>query len=139
GILYAAHSKNLDMYTEGFPPPEIAAGAHIGDEREDLQLTESATVLAVLLQFVHKQRQPPSSLWDFDPLAGVAEAAEKYQVYSVMQVCYIRMDCRLAMAYAQKHNYPQLGDASAQLTLSTPLKDVEAIFQDVPHVFIAWV
>ncbi|KAJ7123784.1 hypothetical protein C8R43DRAFT_1135837 [Mycena crocata] len=65
GVLYAAHSKNLELYSDGFPPASFAGADEI--------------------------RQPDSS--NFELLAGLAEAAEKYMVYSesAMEVCKIQM------------------------------------------------
>lgn len=89
GILFEAHSKNLELYSGGFPPANFADVG--GDEREVVQMTETSSVLALLLQYVHNQRQPDSSRFQFETLAGLAEAAEKYLVFSAMEVCKIKM------------------------------------------------
>ncbi|KAJ7472130.1 hypothetical protein FB451DRAFT_1399418 [Mycena latifolia] len=63
GLLYEAHSKNLELYSGGFPPSSLATVG--GDEREIVQMTEKSWVLALLLQYVHNQRQPDSTKFDF--------------------------------------------------------------------------
>ncbi|KAJ7077436.1 hypothetical protein B0H15DRAFT_789674, partial [Mycena belliarum] len=137
---YEAHSKNLELYSGGFPPSSLVTVG--GNEREVVQVTECSAVLALLLQYVHNQRQPDSSKFDFKTLDGLAEAAEKYLVYSAMEVCKLRMMWKhplRVLAYATKHDYPELRDAAAPQTISTPLGEVSAVLRHMPHIFIAWV
>ncbi|KAJ6558355.1 hypothetical protein B0H19DRAFT_134779 [Mycena capillaripes] len=144
GIVYAAHSKNLELYSGGFPPSGLVAEG-VEDEREVVQVTETSSVLALLLQYVHNQRQPDSSKFKFETLAGLAEAAEKYMVYSAMEVCKIRMQLSIpkyplqVLAYATKHSYPELRDAAAPRTITASVQNVSVALQDMPQVFIAWV
>ncbi|KAJ7877609.1 hypothetical protein B0H13DRAFT_2200535 [Mycena leptocephala] len=143
GILFEAHSKNLELYSGGFPPANFADVG--GDEREVVQMTETSSVLALLLQYVHNQRQPDSSRFQFETLAGLAEAAEKYLVFSAMEVCKIQMRLSIpthpvrVLAYAAKHGYPELRDIAAPLTISASLQSVEAAMHDMPEILIAWV
>ncbi|KAF8216713.1 hypothetical protein K438DRAFT_1703790 [Mycena galopus ATCC 62051] len=143
GIVYAAHSKNLELYSGGFPPSIFAVGG--ANEGELVQMTETSSVLALLLQYVHNQRQPDSSKFKFETLAGLAEAAEKYMVYSAIEVCKIRMQLSIpehplaVLAYAIKHGYPELRDAAAPGTFSASLKNAETTLRDMPEALIAWV
>jgi hypothetical protein len=50
-------------------------------------LTESAEVLELLLQFMYRQRQPNLRTIEFTTLAGLAEAAEKYEVFAAIDIC----------------------------------------------------
>ncbi|KAJ6541999.1 hypothetical protein DFH09DRAFT_1368230 [Mycena vulgaris] len=143
GMLYAAHSKNLELYSGGFPPSSFATVG--GDEREIVQLTEASSVLTLLLQFLHNQRQPDSTKFEFERLAGLAEAAEKYMVYSAMEVCKLRMRSSISahplevLAYATKHGYTELRDAAVPATISTPLEKVTTALQHMPEILVAWV
>ncbi|KAJ7307078.1 hypothetical protein DFH08DRAFT_758006 [Mycena albidolilacea] len=146
GVLHAAHSKNLEMYGEGFPPSALVSVSRGGDtaQPEVVQMTEQSDIIELLLKYMHLQRQPDLSRHKFDTLAGLAEAAEKYLVYSAMDVCRIRMGLYVqdhparVLAYAIKHDYPELRDVAVPLTLTMPLSTMKALLQDAPHGFIAW-
>jgi hypothetical protein len=86
GILFGAHSTNLETYSSGFPPCSFR-----NNSIEVVTLPESSEVLALLLQYMHHQRQPDSSKFQFKVLSGLAEAVEKYMIFSAMEVCNIRM------------------------------------------------
>ncbi|KAJ7472129.1 hypothetical protein FB451DRAFT_1559275, partial [Mycena latifolia] len=66
-------------------------------------------------------------------------------VYSAMEVCKLQMRSSIGqyplavLAYATKHGYPELRDAAAPGTLSTPMENVAAALQHMPDIFIAWV
>lgn len=68
---------------------------------EAVPLTESSDVLQLLFQYIYPQRHPNLKAIDFTTLAGLAEAAEKYQVYSAMDVCSILMEYVLQYIYYQ--------------------------------------
>lgn len=52
-----------------------------------MRLTESAKVLGILFQFVYPMRQPVLSGLQLDTLLALAEAVQKYQVFSAMNGC----------------------------------------------------
>ena len=87
-VLFGAHSTNLEMWSSGFPP---ASFCDQSGSLDIVPLTEAADVLGLLLQYMHHQRQPDSSKFGFDVLSRLAEAAEKYEIFSAMEVCRIRM------------------------------------------------
>jgi hypothetical protein len=58
---------------------------------EEVELTETSDVLEILFQFIYPRKHPSLVNIKFSTLAGVAEAAEKYQVFSAMNICEIRM------------------------------------------------
>ncbi|KAJ7447032.1 hypothetical protein B0H11DRAFT_2083098 [Mycena galericulata] len=146
GVLHAAHSKNLEMYSEGFPPSALASVSRDVEtaQPEVVQMTERSDILELLLKYMHLQRQPDLSRRKFDTLAGLAEAAEKYLVYSAMDVCRIRMGLHVldhpagVLAYSIKHDYPELRDVAVPLTLTMPLSNMKVLLQDAPYAFIAW-
>lgn len=85
-VLFKVHRKNLDYYSEGLSPPD---GTMSSDEI--VPLLESGEVLHLLFQYMYLQRQPDLTSLKFNVFAGLAEAAEKYQVYAAMGICNILM------------------------------------------------
>jgi len=84
-MLFPIHQVNLEAHTGGFPP----AGFETCDEI--VPLPEDATTLELLFQFIYPKRHPDLALTPFEILCPLAEAAEKYEVYSAMNICSIRM------------------------------------------------
>lgn len=85
-ILFYLHRKNLEAHTGAFPPFEFVAF-----RGEVTHLTETADVLAVMFDFVYPRRQPALEDMPFQIVAPVAEAVEKYEVFSAMKVCEFRL------------------------------------------------
>lgn len=73
------------MHTEGFPGDDIATFNEVVD------LTETSTTLELLFQYMYRQPQPILEGLDFKELSSLAEAAEKYRVFSAMEVCRLFM------------------------------------------------
>lgn len=88
GTLFKVHRANLEMHSQVFAD---AAGSTIASKEEIVRLTEPAEVLELMLQYMYLQRQPDLEEVQFQVLAGLAEAVEKYSVYSAMGVCSQRM------------------------------------------------
>jgi hypothetical protein len=63
------------------------------DGDETVELSEPASVLGPLFQFMYPQPQPDLHTLPFPTLAALAEAAEKYMVYAALTVCRMRMEC----------------------------------------------
>jgi hypothetical protein len=83
------HRKNLEMHSEGF----AAAGeCTTPSSSEMLEMLETSAVLELLLQYMYRQPQPDLRQVKFFDLAGLAEAAEKYQVYSAIEICRVMME-----------------------------------------------
>lgn len=89
GVLFKIHRKNLDTHSEGFSSPE---GISISPDAV-VVLSETAEVLELLFQYMYPQRQPKISMVDFEILSDLAEAAEKYQVYSALDILGVHMKC----------------------------------------------
>ena len=85
GVQFRLHRKNLEAHTGGFPAPEFETNDEI------THLTEPANILRILFQFVYPRRQPDLERLDFEVVAAVSEAAEKYEVFSAMPICNVRM------------------------------------------------
>ncbi|TFL00278.1 hypothetical protein BDV98DRAFT_473446, partial [Pterulicium gracile] len=56
-----------------------------------VDVSETLTTLDLLLQFMRRQPQPDAGVMEFATLAALAEAAEKYEVYSAIQVLKVPM------------------------------------------------
>lgn len=93
GVIFGAHSANLEMYSSAFPP--AAFGPPTLDDI--VLLPEPSEIVSLLLQYMHHHRQPDSSKIPFTVLEGLAEAVEKYVIYSAMEVCKIRMEYVLSL------------------------------------------
>jgi len=140
GVRYGAHAANLEAYSAGFP---LAASTQFSGEI--VHLPEHSNVLRLLLQYMHNERQPDSSGIPFKVLAPLAEAVEKYMVFSAMEVCKIRMREAMphhpldVLCYAVKHGYPKLSNKAAPRTLSISLHDMSRAMEDRPDIILKWV
>ncbi|KAJ7257198.1 hypothetical protein B0H12DRAFT_1111417 [Mycena haematopus] len=137
GILFGIHRPNLQTNTEGFPPAEISTKGEI------VPLSESSTTLELLFRFIYPRRHPALDKIAFVDLAALAEAAEKYQVFSAMNICHIRMRDVLPnhapeiLSYAAKHDYPFLVSEASPYTFDVPLANVVAMLP--PYLILPWV
>lgn len=82
--------KFLEANTGAFPGSEFDTCGEV------VHLTEPSRVLRILFGFVHPRRHPDVEELDFKTLAEVAEAAEKYEVFSAINVCKMQMRCALS-------------------------------------------
>ncbi|TFY52143.1 hypothetical protein EVJ58_g10175 [Rhodofomes roseus] len=119
GVLFKLHRTNLGVHSDIFPGVE----ANVPVQDEIVALEEEASTLELLFQYVYPQRQPDLSKLNVRKLALLAEAAEKYSVYSAMEVCRLYMQAakkRMPMEvlmYAARHGYTELCDEAAPYTL----------------------
>ncbi|KAJ3506944.1 hypothetical protein NLJ89_g6579 [Agrocybe chaxingu] len=124
GILFNLRRKYLELNTGAFP------GAEFDTKGEITHLTETSKVLEVLFQFVYPKEQPDVEELSFMTLAGVAEAAEKYEVYAAMNICKLQMKRFLPehalgiLAHASKHDYPKLVQEAVPHLARVPLVKV---------------
>ncbi|KAJ7816227.1 hypothetical protein B0H14DRAFT_2374717, partial [Mycena olivaceomarginata] len=137
GVLFRIHRQNLEVSAEGFPPREIST------HNEVVDLTEDSATLELLFQFTYPQRHPTLENASFEILEPLAEAAEKYQVFSAMNICHIRLRAFVGVyplsiaMYAAKRDYPSVLSEVAPAMISIPLIDVVRMLP--PYLFIAWV
>ncbi|KAJ7646072.1 hypothetical protein DFH06DRAFT_1211065 [Mycena polygramma] len=103
GVLFKVHRKNLEVHSDIFADAANAARPdNVGEEVP----------------------QPNLQLVDFETFAGVAEAAEKYVVYSALTLCQMRMKDSIishpleVLRYAVKHDHVDLANESAQQSMS---------------------
>ncbi|KAJ7613869.1 hypothetical protein DFH06DRAFT_1241937 [Mycena polygramma] len=137
GVLFSVHRVNLQTHTEGFPPAEIATQGEI------CPLPESSSTLEILFQFIYPRRHPALHDMAFAEVAALAEAAEKYQVFSAMNICHLRMKEFLpehapeVLSYAARHDYPIVVAEVAPLLIDMPLVDIVTILP--PHILLPWI
>ena len=74
------------MFSEGFSAPLIQASDEI------VELTETADILELLFQFCYPKRSPSLRSLNFEILSRLAEAVEKYQIYSALEICSVFME-----------------------------------------------
>jgi hypothetical protein len=84
-VLFHLHTKYLKICTKGFSL-QCPGGAP-----EVIPLTDAASTLEVLFQFCYPGRHPELESMKFNKLMLLAAAAKKYQVFSAMDICSVRM------------------------------------------------
>jgi len=140
-VLFEVHRKNLEMHSEGFAGADAISSSF---ENEVVPLSENSAVLELLLQYMYRQPQPDLQVVDFQTLAAVAEAAEKYQVYSATTVCNIYMRAAIedhpneVLSYAYKHNYIDIMNKAAPLTIGEPRTFVTFASTSAPTILLPW-
>ncbi|KAG6901803.1 hypothetical protein C0995_007739 [Termitomyces sp. Mi166 len=125
-ILFRIHKMNLATCTEGFSPPEHSTFDEI------VPLPESSSTLELLFQFIYPRPQPELGTIDFETLALLAEAAEKYRVFPAINLCTIYMILGLRehledhveeiFVHALRHAVHKLVARAAPLLLDRPLE-----------------
>ena len=89
GVRFGAHKRNLEQHSAGFPIAEVTK---FDNAEEVVTLPEHGSALGPLLQFMHNGvPQPDLKELSFSTLALLAEAVEKYMVFSATQVCKMHM------------------------------------------------
>ncbi|KAF8228750.1 hypothetical protein L208DRAFT_229663 [Tricholoma matsutake] len=117
GVLFNLHRTNLQI---SFGSWELCMNFQ-GDEI--VQLPESSTTLDLLFRFCYPERHPDLDGLEFGVVAGLAEATEKYKLYSAINVCKIRMRDTFPqhaldiLIYAAKHHHDDIIDMAAPLVV----------------------
>ncbi|TFK34131.1 hypothetical protein BDQ12DRAFT_727172 [Crucibulum laeve] len=137
GIRVGAHSHCLELYSGGFISvlPTISATE---------ALEETAEVLEILMYYMHNGRQPSSRNIPFHILQALAAAAEKYLVYSAMEVLNLQMERYIpshplqVLIYAVKYDYPDLSDKAGPLSIGVPFETVLNETENRPDILLLW-
>ncbi|KIM41092.1 hypothetical protein M413DRAFT_159119 [Hebeloma cylindrosporum] len=86
GHRFGTHRRNLGDFTGVFPVDIAPVNG------EDVPMPDlDSKALALFLQYVHHHRQPDLSGVPFKSLFQLAEAVEKYDVYSATEICKVQM------------------------------------------------
>ncbi|KDR73372.1 hypothetical protein GALMADRAFT_1341949 [Galerina marginata CBS 339.88] len=115
GLRFGTHCQNLGEFTGAFP-------LHIAPvDGEDVTMPGlDSEALALFLRFVHHHRQPDLSKASFKALSQLAEAVEKYEVYSATEICkvsFVKDECVKVFQYASKHGYHNLMNDAARIAV----------------------
>ncbi|THU87315.1 hypothetical protein K435DRAFT_722774 [Dendrothele bispora CBS 962.96] len=117
-VLFKVHRRNLEMYSQLYDNTSSPT-----QSSEIVHLSESSAVLDLMFQYMYLQPQPDLRKVDFDVVKDLAEAVEKYCVYSAMGALNVQMREHVpsqpvdVLLYAIRHNYPELINESAEATL----------------------
>ncbi|KAJ7434629.1 hypothetical protein B0H11DRAFT_1938394 [Mycena galericulata] len=140
GVLFKLHRKNLQVHSVVFADAESATLPENGSEV--VQLSETSEILDLLFQFMYPQLQPDLKTLEFRLLAGMAEAAEKYMVFSALTLCRMNMkDCIVQNAlevlnYAVKHGH-DFADEAARQSMNSGVADAMKLLD--PDTFTTWI
>ncbi|KAK2459285.1 hypothetical protein APHAL10511_008706 [Amanita phalloides] len=85
-VLYRVHRKNLECASEVVPPSEFKS-----DRDDIIPMTEASRILDLLFVFIYPQPTPNIANLPFETLSELAEAAEKYRIFSAMTIWNIYM------------------------------------------------
>ena len=83
--IFKVHFINIGTQSTGFPSPELLPST------EPIRLSEKGSTLELLFQFLYPEPHPDLASVEFDTLEPLAYAAEKYKVFSAINICKIRM------------------------------------------------
>jgi hypothetical protein len=86
-VEFRVHKNILQMHSHGFAAPNGTTST----PDEVVALSETSSALELLLQYVYPGPQPDLTTVGFTELAGLAEAAQKYEVWSAMEISKAHM------------------------------------------------
>ncbi len=165
GKLFGAHTAYLYHYSGELGREADPNYLPVG---ETVQLSVPGDVVSLILKFAHPQRPPSLNLVHFDTVAQLADAVEKYRVFSGIEVCYLMMECVLCsftfrynfdsrfhsllvyrknieqhpaqvFAYAAKNGYEDLMHNAVSGTVNLPLNTMRDTLGDRHDLFSVWV
>ncbi|KAJ3519375.1 hypothetical protein NMY22_g13236 [Coprinellus aureogranulatus] len=129
GVRYGLHSKNLECNTGGFP----AITALLKEDGDPVTLEEPSSVLDLLFAFAYPDRLPLLEDMDYGTVIRLAEAAEKYQVYSAIYACrmclrhrrdFIQTHPIEIALFSAKHDYEDILDLTSKQAVRLPLSTI---------------
>ncbi|KAH8829766.1 hypothetical protein DL96DRAFT_1590326 [Flagelloscypha sp. PMI_526] len=136
GTLFKVHSQHLAWASGAFPPLPSSPN-------EVIQLSEKSETLELLLNFVYPSKHSHLHDITFETLEGLAEAAEKYQVFFAMNLCNYKMNDFASkhpaqvLAYACKHDYPHIVEVCSEYALKRSLSDI--VIELPSYLVLPWV
>lgn len=136
--VFHVEREDLDRMTHFMPPPNAFI-----PPAPPPKLLEDSYTLELLFRFVNSEEDIDLDRPSFSTVAALAEAAQKYQVYSATTVCrqYMKSQAKAhpveVMQYAAKHDFRDILDAVAPYTVGTAVATMQEILPD--HYLIPWV
>ncbi|KAJ7146977.1 hypothetical protein C8R44DRAFT_758542 [Mycena epipterygia] len=140
GVLFKVHRKNLELHCDIFANAADTTRPETGEDI--VHLSERAEVLDLLFQYMYRQPQPDLQVVEFSVFAGLAEAAEKYVVYSALTLCKMIMRNSIpqhpleVLDYAVKHGHVEMADESARQSMGHGVADAMQVL--APDTFKTW-
>ncbi|KAG6918578.1 hypothetical protein DXG01_013380 [Tephrocybe rancida] len=130
GMRFSIHRTNLETHTGGFPPSEFKTLDEV------VHLTEDAVTMDLLFQFVYPRRLPDVNMMCFEFVFPLAEAAEKYEVFSAMYARTNRLrtmnlnqnQTLKTITFGGQHDYPEIIGRLAPSMIDVPLAGILNIF-----------
>ncbi|KAF8646645.1 hypothetical protein AX16_007144 [Volvariella volvacea WC 439] len=136
-LRFGVHSAYLSQYSRAFPPTNVIGPSKL----EICTLPERSEELQLLMEFLHPGPLPNIRDVPIEILARLAEAAEKYLVYSAMQSCVLAMEMKenplLVLSHAMKHGYTHLQDVACPLTIDKSLAEGDK-YLSIDRSFRIW-
>ncbi|KAJ3742414.1 hypothetical protein DFH05DRAFT_211823 [Lentinula detonsa] len=135
---FYVHKKNLEFSTGGFPPANLTSS----NSNEVVALSESAATLEIMFQFVYPKRYPALHKLNFEALMLLAEAAEKYEVFALINSCefylrnFLNQHSLTILDFAARHDYRSIVEELAMILVDTPMTD---LFDLPSTIFKPWV
>ncbi|KAF9074422.1 hypothetical protein BDP27DRAFT_1359520 [Rhodocollybia butyracea] len=127
--------KHLEYGAGGFPPAETCANSD-----EIIQLPESSETLEIFFQFIYPQRSPSLKGLEFEKFMLLAETAEKYEAFALINACqlqlrlsFIHKHPKRILEFAVRHNHQDLIIELAPILVETPLSELEGILSLPVH------
>lgn len=84
-VLFKVHRVNLSTHSCIFPGSEIPVSDEI------VPFPEKAKILELLLQHIYPDTTPDMDGLEFPVLLLLADAAEKYHIFNLMEICRLHM------------------------------------------------
>ncbi|KAJ7165448.1 hypothetical protein C8R43DRAFT_878175, partial [Mycena crocata] len=145
GVLFKVHRKNLEVHSDIFADAGNTTLPETGGQDDVIELSESAAVLDLLFQYMYRQLQPDlnDSEVKFELFAGLAEAAEKYMVYSALTLCRMKMKDSISehplqtLDYALRHSHVDMANESAPHSMRYGVTEAFNLLS--PDSFRKWV
>ena len=90
-VQYLLQIESLSTDSEGELTRYLIHAASLGNSytMNNMTIEEDSEVLSLMLHFMHKQPQPDLQQVQIGVLVRLAEAAEKYLIYSAMSICRV--------------------------------------------------
>ncbi|KAJ7288940.1 hypothetical protein C8J57DRAFT_1281639 [Mycena rebaudengoi] len=134
GVLFKLHRKHLEVHSDIFADAENAT---LPVKDDIVQLSESSDILNLLFQYMYRQPQPDLRALDFRLVSGLAEAVDKYIVYSALPSLFHKMKESIddhpleVLAYSWKHKYDELANEAGPKSMSKSIAEaVDALGYD---------
>ncbi|KAJ6450428.1 hypothetical protein C8R47DRAFT_1261494 [Mycena vitilis] len=140
GVLFKVHRRNLAAHSDVFCNAEDATLPVNGEEI--VHLTESGNILDILFQFMY-DTTPALEPLEFETLARLSEAVEKYGVHSALAPCRSQMQAAASehpfevLIYALRHDLANLSNDAAQRSMGCGV--AEALEVLPPDYFKHWI